>query len=93
MQPFAQTSVHTSLNYNYYMIYHSMIGVIHKGLCNHPRTLTFDLPLLLKLDSALTRENSTDALGIRLPFNYDHFRLITITKNKFSEIHIPTPTP
>ena len=91
------------------MIYHSVIGVIHKGLWNHLRTLTFDSPLLLKLDSALSRENSTaavantllfllwgfdfwtwlkcvDALGIRPSF-------ITTTKNKFSEIHISTPTP
>ena len=30
-----------------------MICVIHKGLCNHPLTLTFDSPLLFKLDSAL----------------------------------------
>ena len=35
------------------MIYHSMICVIHKGLCNHPLTLTFDSPLLFKLDSTL----------------------------------------
>ena len=44
------------------MIYHSMIGVIHKGLCNHPRTLTFDSSLLFKLASALSRENSTAAI-------------------------------
>ena len=50
------------------MIYHSMIGVIHKGLCNDPRTLTFDSPLLFKLDSALQRKNSTAAIANILLF-------------------------
>ena len=48
---------------NYYTIYHSMIGVIHKGLCNHPHTPTFDSPLLFKLDSALSRKNLTAAIA------------------------------
>ena len=50
------------------MIFHGMIGVIHKGLSNHPRTLTFDLPLLFKLDSALSREKSTAIIANILPF-------------------------
>ena len=37
------------------MMYHSMIGVIYKGLSNHPRTLTFDSPLLLKLKETVSR--------------------------------------
>ena len=45
-----------------------MIGVIHKGLCNDPRTLAFDSPLLFKLDSALQRKNSTAAIANILLF-------------------------
>ena len=50
------------------MIYHSMICVIHQGLWNHPRTLIFDLPLLFKLDSVLSRENLTAAIANILLF-------------------------
>ena len=50
------------------MIYHSMICEIHKGLWSHPRTLAFNLPLLFKLDSALSRENSIAAIANILLF-------------------------
>ena len=51
------------------MIYQGMIGVIRKGLCNHPCTLTFDSSLLFKLKEQMTLARTHNRDTVRLSLN------------------------